>query len=113
MIPDNETFENEIRSNFIQRLVKCFLDIIILAHFQQVPFSGYDVLQYLQKEFGLCVSSGTVYSIIYGMERKKLIEALSEKGKRIFKVTEKGKSVANVVASSDEMITFVEKLWKK
>lgn len=50
--------------------------------------SGYDVMAYLQKQFGVSLSSGTVYGILYSMERQNLIEGFLIANKRVYRMTE-------------------------
>ena len=50
--------------------------------------SGYDVMAYLQKKFGVSLSSGTVYGILYSMERHNLIEGFLIGNKRVYRITE-------------------------
>lgn len=37
------------------------------------PLSGYDVIMFVHKKFGILLSSGTVYSVLYSMERNGLV----------------------------------------
>jgi DNA-binding PadR family transcriptional regulator len=98
---------------FIERLITTFLDMIILTNFQNEPFSGYDVLLFIQRQFNIDLSPGTVYATIYSMERKKLITIVSTRGKRTYKITDKGKLTANILAKPDEIQAYVAKLTGK
>ena len=87
----NVDFDAEaIRSNFIKRLVHSLLDVILLAHFEQDPFSGYDATQYLHRDLNVLISPGTVYSTLYSMERHGLLESSGGTNKTLFKATAKG-----------------------
>ena len=87
--------------------------MIILTNFQNDPFSGYDVLLFIQRQFNIDLSPGTVYSTIYAMERKELITIVSTRGKRTYKITEKGKITANILTTPDEIQAYVTKLTGK
>ncbi|MGB9914944.1 MAG: PadR family transcriptional regulator [Candidatus Bathyarchaeales archaeon] len=54
------------------------------------PLSGYDVIAYIHNKFNLLVSSGTVYSLLYSLERNGLVEGVWDERKRVYKLTEKG-----------------------
>jgi len=56
------------------RIVKNFMDILIMAELKDSPMSGYDVISFIHKKFRLLVSSGTVYSLLYSLERDGFIE---------------------------------------
>ncbi len=103
----NEEDEN-IKSEFIKKLVSNFLDIIMIAHFQQKAFSGYDVIQFIHRRFGILLSSGTVYYTLYAMEREKLLESYSAFNKRVFKATEKGLHRTQLLMNPNEMGAFLQ-----
>lgn len=112
-MPHKEPSVSEIKMKFVERLMTNFLDVITLAYFRNDSFSGYDVLMFVQKEFGLLLSAGTVYSKLYSMEREGLIEMVSTNRKRIYKLTELGKLTADVVTSTDEIMVFLAKIKKQ
>ena len=113
MITKDQTLRIQIKNSFMERLVTSFLDIIILTHFKNDPFSGYDILLFIQKQFNIILSPGTVYSVVYAMERKKLITGSSKKGKRTYTLTEKGRLTANIATSPNELQSFMTKLTGK
>lgn len=108
----NEEDEN-IKSEFIKKLICNFLDIIMIAHFQQKAFSGYDVIQFVNRRFGILLSSGTVYYTLYAMEREKLLESYCVFNKRVFKATEKGSHRTQLLMDPKEMGTFFANIMKK
>ena len=66
------------------------MDLLVISHFQQQEFSGYDVIEFTHKQLGVFLSSGTVYYTLYSMEREKLLVSSDGEKKRVFKATEKG-----------------------
>jgi len=72
------------------RTIKSFLDILILSQLSEVTMSGYDLIALIHKKFDYLVSSGTVYSTLYSMERNGLIKGSYEERKRIYVLTKKG-----------------------
>jgi len=73
-----------------RRVVQNFMDIIILTEMKKGSLSGYDVISLVQKRFGLLMSSGTVYSLMYSLERDGLIKGVWNSRKRVYVLTEKG-----------------------
>ncbi len=83
--------------DFRKRVVRNFMDVLILLEMQKDPMTGYGVMVYLQKKFGTSFSSGTVYGVLYAMERKELIEGFWDGQKRLFKPSGKGLNEAAVL----------------
>jgi DNA-binding PadR family transcriptional regulator len=113
MMPDEKTLRVQIKEEFTERVVSCFLEILVIAGFRDDSFSGYDALRFINERFGIMFSPGRMYSTLYAMERKKLVEGSYEKGKRVYEVTELGKLTLEVVTSSDEIQAFMAKVLKK
>ncbi len=87
---NGEKSEARIIKKMHERVIKSFMDTIIMAELQNGPISGYDVISYIHNKFGFLVSSGTVYSLLYSLERNGLVEGLWIERKRVYKLTEKG-----------------------
>jgi len=83
--------EGKVLKKMHERIIKNFMDIIILAELRIGPLSGYDVISFIHNKFHLLVSSGTVYSLLYSLERSGLIEGTWNERKRVYKLTEKAK----------------------
>lgn len=88
--------ESEVFGQMEERVVKSFLDMIILMKLRKGSMSGYDVITFIHNKFGLLISSGTVYSHLYCLERNNLIEGRSAQGKRVYELTKKGEETARV-----------------
>ena len=73
-----------------KKTIKCFMDIILLTKLRTASKSAYEMIVSIQKQFGVVVSSGTVYSHLYALERNKMICAVHIKGKRKYELTENG-----------------------
>jgi len=52
--------------------------------------SGYDVIKHMQKRFNMLLSSGTVYSVLHSLEKRRLIEKMPGCGKTIYRLTDGG-----------------------
>jgi len=94
-----------------KRSVQNFLDVIALTDIANEPTSGYGILRRVQQKFGILVSSGTVYSLLYSLERDGLIKGVWTKRKRVYELTEKGKqNIKDVLNVNEEFQHFLENI---
>jgi len=107
---EKETSE-ELRWRFIAR----FLDVLILGALREKPMSGYDFVGLTSKKFYVNMSPGIIYSTLYSMERKGLIEGGDQKRKRctssrrVYMLTPKGKeTLNNIVETKEEILSSLE-----
>lgn len=105
--------ENKILKKLYERIIKNFLDIIILSELKKKEhLSGYDIIGIVHNKFDLLVSSGTVYALLYSLERKGLISGEWAGKKRLYTLSDKGKSTLNVILKSKTNIQrFVQTLF--
>ena len=78
-----------------RRLVKSFLDLLVLMELRSTHLSGYDVMTLVYRRFRILLGSGSVYSLLYRMEREGLIAGTWTERRRIYGLTDKGKAVAS------------------
>ncbi len=76
-------FEARIFRKMQERIIKDFMDVIIMTELRNGPLSGYEVISYINAKFNILVSSGTVYSLLYSLERNGLVEGLAGEKKNI------------------------------
>jgi DNA-binding PadR family transcriptional regulator len=113
IIVGGERLEGKILKKMHERIIKNFMDIIILAELRDGPMSGYDVISFIHNKFHLLVSSGTVYSLLYSLERNGLIEGTWNERKRVYKLTEKGiKTIETILSANDKIKNFITGLLK-
>jgi len=107
--------ENTVASGLYERLVKSFMDVIVLKELEnRNTLYGYDVIASIYKRFHILVSSGTMYSLLYSMERDGLIEGIIEGRKRVYRLTEKGKeALENISESSDKIVLLIKSILEK
>jgi len=95
-------------SNILEKLhrraIKNFMDILVLTEIKKRSLSGYDVLAHIHKRFGILVSSGTVYSLLYSLERDGLIKGVWNQRKRVYSLTEKGEQNIKVITKANKEI---------
>jgi len=113
IIVGGEKLEGKVLRKLHERIIKNFMDIIILAELRKGPMSGYDVISFIHNKFNLLVSSGTVYSLLYSLERNGLIEGSWDERKRVYRLTEKGaKTIEAILSANDKIQNFVTNLLK-
>jgi DNA-binding PadR family transcriptional regulator len=102
---------SNIVENLRRRTIKTFMDILVLAELQEKPLSGYDIITLIHKRFNVLVSSGTVYSLLYSLERKGLVNAEMDQRKRVYTLTDKGeKTLETVGRANGEIKGLVQSL---
>lgn len=101
---NGEKMEAKVLRKIHERIIKSFMDTIIMAELRNGAISGYDIITYIHNKFGLLVSSGTVYSLLYSLERNGLVEGVWIERKRIYKLTQKGETTIEVILNSNEKI---------
>jgi len=105
--------EGRILKKMHERIIKNFMDIIIMTELRNGSLSGYDVISYIHNKFNLLVSSGTVYSLLYSLERNGLVEGVWEERKRVYKLTQKGeKTINTLLEASDKIKVFMSNILK-
>lgn len=84
-----------------EKIIRSFMDILALKVLQREPnISGYDLIKFIHKRFGVLVSSGTAYSALYSLERSGLIRGIMASRKRIYKLTAKGKEALQAIENA-------------
>jgi len=90
-----------------RRIIKTFLDVLVLAELRSGPLSGYDVIAFIHNKFRLLVSSGTVYSLLYSLERDGLIRGVWNQRKRVYQLTEKGEDTIKTRMNANDKIQYL------
>jgi len=100
----SEAVEDSVFKGIEVRIVRGFLDEVVLKELRNKPLSGYDVISFVYKKFGILLGSGTVYSRLYALERKGLIKANLNHGRRDYTLTEKGKETIEAILKAQDKI---------
>ena len=110
---NGEKSEARIIKKMHERVIKTFMDAIIMSELQNGPISGYDVISYIHNKFGFLVSSGTVYSLLYSLERSDLVEGVWIERKRVYKLTDNGaRTIQTILNSHDKIKSFMTTVLK-
>lgn len=90
-----------------RRIIKNFMDVLVLGELRNGPLSGYDVIAFIHDKFRVLVSSGTVYSLLYALERDGLITGKWNQRKRVYRLTEKGEETIKTIMSANDKIGYL------
>jgi DNA-binding PadR family transcriptional regulator len=80
-------FESELS----EHIVKSFLDILVLTMLYDEPMHGYKMIASIHNEFGVLLSPGTLYPLLYGLEEHDLIECRGNHRKKTYYITANGR----------------------
>lgn len=87
-----------------RRAIKNFMDILILTELKKQSLNGCDVMGLIHKKFDVLPSSGTVYSLLYSLERQGLIKGVKNQRTRVYELTKKGKRDLGIIKKANEEI---------
>ena len=104
--------ECEFLSEIQERLVRSFLDVLIMMELRNTAMSGYDLGKSISKKFRLFISPGTVYSTLYYSERRGLTESIEGPRKRVYILTNEGeKKVKMFLQSQNKILELLRSLF--
>lgn len=88
-----------------RKLVKNFLEPIFLVELRKKePLGAYELSDIVHSKFGFAFSSGTVYGLLYSMERQNLVTGEENENKRTYRLTRKGRETIDTIWNSREEI---------
>ncbi len=102
---------SKLSTKLRERLIRVFLDFLLMIELKNQSMSGYSALSHIHKTYDYLVSSGTVYSLLYSLEREELIQGIADGQKRVFELTAKGeKMIDTILAADDGLLCSVKNL---
>jgi len=87
-----------------KRVIQNFMDVLILTEMKKGALSGYDVIGLVHGKFGILMSSGTVYSLLYSLERDGWIKGVWRQRKRVYELTEQAEENMKVITKANQEI---------
>jgi DNA-binding PadR family transcriptional regulator len=94
---ENKKAIDNVLKNLKERVIKDFLDVIVLSELQNGSLSGYDIISVVFRRYRFLISAGTVYSMLYKLERDGLIECFLSEKKKIYRLTSHGKFTIDTI----------------
>ena len=95
----------------IESVVKKNLEIIILSILKIQPMCGQDIVKEIFRQYKVFISQSSVYTILYSLKEKNILEASNIKGdmrSKVYIPTEEGNKIID--AMLDEFISSIEHL---
>ena len=94
-----------------KRVIQNFMDIMVLTEMRKGSLSGYDAIGLIHHTFDIMLSPGTIYSLLYSMERDGMIKGVWNSRKRVYELTEKGKqNIKAITKANKEVQDFLKRL---
>lgn len=69
----------------IERFVKEYLDIVVLALVASKPMCGTDILDIVHRNFNVLLSPGTIYPLLHRLKEEGLLECECSIKKKVYK----------------------------
>lgn len=88
---------------YSEHIIKTYLDKIVLAMLNGQPAHGYQIIADLHRIFGVLLSPGTLYPLLYDLEEKNLVQVNVAGRRKVYSLTSKGK----------KKILYINKLYKR
>jgi len=108
------TCGKSIEIDLEERILRNSLDIIILKELKKRPLNGYHLIQDLHEKYDIVFSSGTIYGLLYSLERKSLITVESEQRGRIYALTPKGFDTLKMAMKiGNNLLEFLKKTFNE
>lgn len=113
MSQQSSVIEKNILAELKEDILKNHLNIFILTSIRRCgELSGYDLLLQFREKFEVQISAGTIYSQLYTLERKQLIECKIESEARKYALTAKGlKTLDIVLALKPQILGLVDSVF--
>ncbi|MFH1774932.1 MAG: helix-turn-helix transcriptional regulator [Methanobacteriota archaeon] len=77
--------ELDVANEFIERFVKEYLDMVVLALIVRKPVCGMDIINIVHKNFNVLLSPGTIYPLLHELEENGLLECEYGIKKKIYR----------------------------
>ncbi|MEM2970025.1 MAG: helix-turn-helix transcriptional regulator [Candidatus Bathyarchaeia archaeon] len=96
------------RWKFREKIFHALFDVIVLKFIKDNgSLAGYDFMVHARQRYGVRLSSGTVYSKIYSLERKGLIKGKMDGRRKVYVLTDKGEAALNSILSDPLAVQFL------
>jgi DNA-binding PadR family transcriptional regulator len=94
---------SRIGTDLDARLIQGFMDVIILKLLRRNDCtSGYALIRYFHQKFHVLISSGTVYSTLYSLERQGFIIGDFDGKRRVYRLTKNGEEFFDEICSAGQ-----------
>ena len=112
---ENSVFDNKFVLEEKRKLLKAFSDIAILDELTKgEPLSASDIIVFFHKNYDIRMSPGTLYPILYKLERRGYIKVIPDKKTRLYVLADSGRiALDSLQARLEEIQSFIISLLNK
>jgi DNA-binding PadR family transcriptional regulator len=112
---ENSVFDNKFVLEEKRKLLKAFSDIAILDELtKRRALNASDIIVFFHKNYDIRMSPGTLYSILYKLERRGSIKVISDKKTRLYVLADSGRTALNSLQTRlEEIQIFIISLLNK
>jgi len=106
---EDSVVENDVIMEMRERIVRAFFDVIVLMKLSEgcEALGGYDFIKLVTNDFDVMLSAGSIYSVLYSMERGGLIQGMSNRRKRVYTLTGKGEATVKAVSEEKTKVLYL------
>lgn len=97
----------------IESMVKPFLEILVLAMLNGESLHGYKMIAKIHKNFGVLLSPGTLYPLLYKLEEEGVVKVKQVKRRKLYRLTLKGRKRVSTIMklykkNSEKIFRFID-----
>ena len=110
---EENVLTNETLIEMRERIVRSFLDVIVLVNLRDgSPMGGYELIKFIHQRFDILMSPGTVYSFLYSLERDGLIKGAVMRRKRMYMLTDEGENrIKTILEAKPRILDMMAELF--
>jgi DNA-binding PadR family transcriptional regulator len=76
------------------------LDIIIIKALSTESLSGYGIISFVHREYGILIGSGRAYNLLHSMEKKGIISARKKGKAKYYILDKKGQETLYIIINN-------------
>jgi DNA-binding PadR family transcriptional regulator len=104
----NDQRLQKMYSSMQEKVIKQFIDVIILSALKNGQMSGYDLIVYIKKKYGIKISPGKVYQHLNALSRDGLVVSDQIPRKRVYEMTEDGRNLMIIMQDPEgKIVKFI------
>lgn len=89
----------EVPDALVERFVKEYLDMVVLAFLVSKPMCGVDIIDEIHRSFNVLLSPGTIYPLLHELEGKGLLSCEYRVKKKVYSPAEGREPVIHTILS--------------
>ncbi len=91
---NNSAFLRAVKRKFLLGVI----DILVISWLKEKPLSGQEIMARIRVEYGISLSAGTIYPILFSLQEKGLIAPFPDEKRKLYQLTSQGKAIGEKLA---------------